>query len=370
MPVDRTSQPCPEETALADEFPSLYSFLSGNRHRRPQSCEIWERFLRLARHSRPILDKARARGLDLVLLDQYTPPETDRSPLYESILEELPSIKDALTLSVSLSRLHEPEARSLLKRSRELLLHRARECNGSVGSDAVRAQCILAQCITKVILDRNVPEIVRWARDWTLDVHVRWSYASGLQRFARRPGPAREALLDLLQDAAVGGAAIWALAGAMEGEALPILRALRESTPDDRLRQIATAAAKRIEARSRKSNLPVTSPDRLPPGYRSTTIELDTDLVPGVLARLQEELERSLPAEIAARLALSASQLRRGRGRFHIVTFAMANGEFVPFGVGFYAEEDDVSVVELHYDPQWHSLVAKALQRSLDADQC
>jgi len=113
-------------TALAREFPDFYTFLLAHPAVCPEGDEQWERHLHVARHSKPILADLRARGLDLVRIDQYTPPGTDRLPLYQTVLGWLPRIQDPLTLTICLARLTEPQARTLVKKNRQLLLGLAR----------------------------------------------------------------------------------------------------------------------------------------------------------------------------------------------------------------------------------------------------
>ena len=68
------NEKCAAEIELAREFPKLYAFESDHPALRPVSAEILERVLRVARNCRPMLEDLRARGLDRVCLDQYTPP--------------------------------------------------------------------------------------------------------------------------------------------------------------------------------------------------------------------------------------------------------------------------------------------------------
>ena len=91
------------EAELAREFPDLYAFYSDHPVIRPERAEIWEWVLHVARHSRPILDDLRERGLSLARIDQYTAQGIDRQPLYQVILEWLPKIQDPLTLSICLA---------------------------------------------------------------------------------------------------------------------------------------------------------------------------------------------------------------------------------------------------------------------------
>jgi hypothetical protein len=85
--------------------------------------------------------------MHLLRIDQYTPPGTDRRPLYQSVLEWLPRIQDPLTLTICLSRLLEPQARTFLQKHRELFLTLTREWNDKLREDdreltlAALAQC-------------------------------------------------------------------------------------------------------------------------------------------------------------------------------------------------------------------------------------
>lgn len=238
------------ELDLASEFPDLYAFFSNHPITNPKRGEIWERVLRVARHCKPVLDDIRSRGLDLVLLDQYTPAGTDRRPLYEAVIEWLPKIQDPLTLSICLGRLLEPSARPLVKKSRELLLNLARLWNDRLrGCDNERVLPVLAQCVMRAVVERDIPEVLIWVRDSSLPAEARASYIIDLQRFARRPGIAREALLELTQDSSVGSAAVWAIAVALKTDALSVLHHLLDSSPHESVRKTASTVAKKIEAR-------------------------------------------------------------------------------------------------------------------------
>jgi hypothetical protein len=356
------------EAQLAREFPKLFSFCTANEVRRPQRDEQWESLLCLARHSGPILSDLRKRGLDLVRLDQYTPPETDRQPLYETVFDWLPKVQDPLTLSMCLARLTEPSARTLVKKNRELLLGLARKWNKleAEGKRGKRVLSVLAQCVMRAALERDVPEVVNWAKDNSLPADARSSYTLDLQRFATKPGLAREALVGFVNDAAVGGAAVWAIAGALKAEALPLLRELRHSSPNEIVRRAATAAVKKIEARLGRVTLPDARPVELPRGYSSTSIEFDTDRVPEFLSCLERQLKGRFRPDDSDQLALSANQMKRGRRRFCIVPFSLLEST-VQLGFGFYAEDEDAIVVELHFDTRLRDAVDSTLSSFMDS---
>jgi hypothetical protein len=253
---------CPAETTLAREFPDLYAFFSAHPASRPERNE----HLHVARHCKPILADLRACGLDLVRIDQYTPPGTDRRPLYQTVLDWLPRIQDPLTLTICLARLTEPGARLFVKKRRQLLLGVAREWNERLRQDdRENTLAVLAQCVMKAIVESDLPEVLGWAKDSRLRSEVRFHYALDLQSFARKPGVARNALLNLVKEEGVGNAAVWALAKALKAEALPLLRELRESSPHDSVRDAASVVIKKIEARSRRIHLRNASPAMLPP---------------------------------------------------------------------------------------------------------
>ena len=350
------------EANLAHEFPKLYAFCTANDARRPQRDEVWENLLCAARNSEPILNDLRTRGLDLVQLNQYTPPATDLKPLYATVLDWLPRVQDPLTLSMCLGRLLEPGARALVKKNRELLLSLAREWNKPESEDRWTLS-VLAQCVMRVVLERDVPEIVNWATDSRLPADARASYTADLQRFARKPGLARDALAVLVKDEAVGGAAVWALAGALKTEALPLLRELRQSSPNERVRNAATAVVKKIEARSRRVELPGATPEILPKGYGSTSIEFDTERVPELLSILERELRGRFRSKDSDQLALSANQMKRGRRRFHVIPFSFSDESVTQLGFGLYAEDEDAIVVEIHFDAE----LSKAVYAALDS---
>lgn len=355
------------EVELAREFPKLYEFCTANEARRPQRDEQWENLLRLARNSEPILNDLRKRGLDLVRLDQYTPPETDRQPLYETILDWLPSVTDPLTLSTCLGRLTEPKARALVKKNRELLLGLARRWN-KPEAEFEWVLSVLAQCFMTAAVERDVPEILSWAKDNRLPTEARASYVTDLQRFAKKPGLARDALVDLIKEEALGGAAVWALAGSLKAEALPLLRELRQSSPNERVRRAATATVKKIEARLGRVTLPNASPAELPKGYSSTSIELDTDGMPEFLSSLERGLGGRFRPDESNQLALSANQMKSGQRRFYIVPCSFLDESAVQLGFGFYAEDEDAIVVELHFDARMRAAIDSALSSLMDSE--
>lgn len=354
------------EAQLAREFPKLYAFCTENEVRRPQRDEHWENLLHLARNSQPILSDLRRRGLDLVRLDQYTPPGTDRYPLYETVLDWLPRVQDPATLGVCLGRLLEPGARSLVKRNRELLLGLARKWNKSE-TETKWVLHVLAQCVMKAVLERDVAAVLNWAKDSRLPPDARASYVLDLQRFAKRSGLARDALMDFVNDSEVGGAAVWALAGALKAEALPLLRQLRQSTPNELVRRAATATVRKIEARLGRVTLADASPARLPTGYSSTSIEFDTDRIPEFLSCLERQLKGRFRPGDGDQLALSANQMKRGRRRFYIVPFSFLNESAVQLGFGLYAEDEDAIVVELHFDARLRDAVDSTLRSFMDS---
>src|SRR5579864_6225790 len=94
--TEESRERCVAEVELANEFSELYAFFLEHPINLPQRAEIWERVLRVARNCEPILTDLRLRGLTLVRLDQYTPPGTDRRPLYQTVLDWLPRIQDPL----------------------------------------------------------------------------------------------------------------------------------------------------------------------------------------------------------------------------------------------------------------------------------
>jgi len=359
---DRTAK---EE--ITREFPNLFAFLSAHPAVLPRSAETWARTLQVARNCQPILEDLRSRGLDLVRLDQNTPPETDRRPLYETVLKWLPNVEDPLTLTICLGRLTEPGARVLVKKNRELLLRLARDWNERLREDdREHTLSVLSQCVMKAVAERDLPEVLLWARDTRLPVEVRASYVLDLQRFARKPGLARDALLEFVNDLHVGRAAVWAIAGALKSDALPILQDLRRASQHDEVRETAAAVARKIEARSRRPDLPVANPSMLPQGYVSTSIEFDTDRVPQLLAVLEQELKGEFEPAIREQLALSASQLKSGHSRFHIVPFTAAGAVVNQLGFGLHAEDEDVIVIEIYFETTLRDSVDAALARFHD----
>jgi hypothetical protein len=220
-------------------------------------------------------------------------------------------------MTICLSRLLEPEARTFLQKHRELLLTLTREWNDRLREDDRELTlATLAQCFMRTARERDVPEILGWVNDTSLPAAVRASYVHDLQRFARKPGPARDTLVALLHDKAVGRTAVWAVSGALKLEALRHLRELQRSCQDNSLREIAAAAVSKIEARSRRANLPGASPAMLPQGYASTSIELDTVCLPQLVAAVERELSGHLESGTADQLSIVANQLKRGRADF------------------------------------------------------
>jgi hypothetical protein len=241
------------EIDVANEFPELYAFFGSHPVSRPETAEIWRRVLCVARNSAPVLDDIRSRGLNLVHLEQHSPAGIDRMPIYKGVIEWLPKIQDPLTLSICLDRLLEPGARPLVKKSRELLLNLARAWNERLrGCDNESVLHVLAQCLMRAALESDVPEVLSWVRDCGLSAEARRSYVLDLQRFARKPGGARDALLELSRDGVVGGSAVWAIGGALKGDVLPLLHELRDSSEHESVRKSAATVAKRIEARIQK----------------------------------------------------------------------------------------------------------------------
>ncbi|MEX2301398.1 MAG: hypothetical protein WD733_10705 [Bryobacterales bacterium] len=134
------------------------------------------------------------------------------------------------------------------------------------------------------------------------------------------------------------------------------------------MRETAAAAAKKIEARSRRVDLPDASPAMLPQGYASTSIEFDTDYVLELMSILERELQGRLKPGVAQQMALSANQLKRGRRRFHIVPFTLPDGVVTQFCFGLYAEDEDVTVLEIHFDARLRDAVGAALRRLMEGD--
>ena len=348
---------------MAGEFPDLYAFYSRHPGSRSERSESWERDLRVARNSQPILADLRSRGLNLVRLDQYTPPGTDLRPLYQTILEWLDRIQDPLTLTICLSQLTNPGACSVVKKNRELLLRLTREWNSRLrGDDRERTLSVLSQCVMKAVLKRDLPEVLQWIMGSGLPWEARYFYVLGLKRFARRSGLARDAIIGLVHDSEIGGSAVWALAGALKAEALPLLHQLRESSPHAGVRTAAAAATTKIEARLRRVELGDTSPAMLPQGYASMSIEFDTDRVPELLRLLEREMKGKLKPGDCEQLALSSNQLKRGSERFHIVSVAFPDGIASLLGFGILAEDEDVIVVKIHFDERLRDAVDSAFR--------
>lgn len=218
----------------------------------------------------------------------------------------------------------------------------------------------LAQCLAKAVRAHDVPELVAWIKDPLLPFSARVGYLPALQRFAKESGPARDALIDVLADGELGGFAVWALAGAMKRDALPLLRDLRASSPHEAIRTTAEAEVRKMEARSAKVKLPKADPAMLPPDYVSTSFELDTGCMPKLLSSLERALEGSLQAGVAEQLARSAAQVRRGLHRFHIVQIVLGDGTTTQLGFGLYREDEDVLVIELYFDEQFRETVRLA----------
>lgn len=363
------NESCAAEASVAREFPALYAWFSKYPASRPRTAETWERTLRVARNCAPMLADLRERGLDLVRLDQYTPPGTDRLPLYQTVIEWLPRIQDPLSLTICLSQLGGPGARQFVKKHRELLLSLARQWNEKLRKDDhEHTLSVLSQCLMMAVREQDVPEVIEWARAQILSRGARASYVLGLQRFAKKPGLTRDALIELLADGEVGNAAVWALAGALKSDALPLLCGLRTSSPHESVRTAAKAVVKKLEARSSKVILPRADPKMLPQGYGSTSIELDTDRVPELLSSLERGIGGKLQTGVAEQLARSAAQIRRGGWRFHIVQLVLGSGATSQLGFGFYGEDEDVVVVEAFFDQEFRERVHIGLKQVLDND--
>jgi hypothetical protein len=254
---------------------------------------------------------------------------------------------DTHDLPRPLDRARRPRAS---QEERELLLRLARGWNERLREDdREHTLSVLSHWAMKAVAERDLPEVLLWASDTRLPAEVRASYVLNLQRFARKPGLARDALFAFVNDFHVGRAAIWAIAGALKSDALPLLQDLRRSSPHDAVREPAAAVAKKIEARSRRLDLPLANPSMLPQGYFSTSIEFDADRVPQLLAVLEQELKGEFEPPIREQLTLSASQLKRGHGRFHIVPFTAALAVVKQLGFGLHAEDEDVIVIEIRW---------------------
>lgn len=218
----------------------------------------------------------------------------------------------------------------------------------------------LAQCLANAVRAHDVPTIVAWIKDPLLPFSARMSYLPALQRFAKEPGPARDALIDVLADGELGGFAVWALAGAMKRDALPLLRDLQASSPHETVRTTAEAEVRKMEARTARVTLPKADPAMLPLGYGSTSFEQDTGRLPGLLSSLEQALEGSLQAGVAEQLARSAVQGRRGLHRFHVVQIVLGDGASTQLGFGLYGMDEDVLIVELYFDEQFRETVRLA----------
>lgn len=368
MPSPENSDPqCNAELELAREFPRLWESYVTNPAVRPSNPEIWERILRVARNGQPILDAARAQGLDLLRIDSYTPPGTVSQPLFQAIVKELPAVEDPLTLLICLGRLGEPEARGLVKKNREMFLGLARRWNGpSTDQDTRFALASLARCVMTGALARDLPEILDWVQNPLIPAEGRWGYIDGLQRFARTPGPVRDTLVKLLNDGELGAAAVWALARALKAEALPRLQELQASSPHRPIRAAARAAAQKLGARTERVELPKASPAQLPKGYATRSSEFDTDHLPGLLSELEQAMRGRWTPEVRRQLVLAAEQLKRGQRRFYVVPFTFADGEETQLGFGLFGEDEDVLVVEIHFEARFRDAVEVAMRRVPD----
>jgi hypothetical protein len=231
---------------VALEFPELSKWLS-NPHNlwSPRDEREWEDILRIAQNSAPIIDDLRSKGFALVWIAQYTPPQVNLLPLYETLIQWLPDITDPATLGLCLSRLLGSDSTSLVKRNRESLLVLARDWYSFHKADT---PSVLAQCLMRAVVDQDVPTIIGWLNDRHLSKETRANFALDLQRFANKQGIARAALLEIVNDPEIGGAAVWALAGALKSEALPLLLELRETSPHALVRKAAAGATKKVES--------------------------------------------------------------------------------------------------------------------------
>lgn len=241
------------EERMAIEFPELYAHYAAHPLGPPRP-EIWERLLRISRQSAPILAEIRARGLDLIDLQQLTPVGADPMPRCEVILEWLTRIEEPVTLAIALRCLCETP--KLLRKNRELVMEVIRSWNADpqrAGDEFNGIDGLFVSLAT----ERNVQEIVAWARDPRMPLQSRWRYWHELKRFAKKPGLARQELLaELAADTDVSGGAAWALAEAMKGGAEPILRE-RRATASPALRQVIDILLRKLEARRRRPSLPI-----------------------------------------------------------------------------------------------------------------
>jgi hypothetical protein len=222
--------------------------------------------------------------------------------------------------------------------------------------------------VAEAARESDLPEILGWAKDRRLPGEARAAYIHNLKRFARKPGIARDAIVALVNDREVGCSAVWSLAEAMRTEALPLMREIRDSSPHDLVRQVAAGIAKKMEARLRRVDLADASPAMLPPGFVSATIELDTDHVPKLLSIRKRELKGQLKPGVGQQLVLSASQIKSGRRRFHVVELLLPDGVVSQMGFGLYAEDEDVTVAEIYFDASFRDSVHAALSRFLNED--
>ena len=352
---------CEAESSIEREFPALYDFLCGNPFRRPDRERAWERHLRVARESEPILAAARQKGLNLVVLNQNRPLGVDPQPLYEAILDWLPRLRDPLTVAVGVARLLEPEAKPLLRRKRAELLQVTREwCQRQRHGDLERALSALAQCVMKVARPADLPEILQWASDRTLPVEARLTFTHELHRFARKPGTVRDLLTALTSDEEVGNQAVWALGRAAGVEALPLLRELLRSSPHESVRKAAKHVTRKLEAKLLRVELPQSDPAKLPGDYFVASIEIDTEQDPGFLATLTKELPGRLEPGAVEQLVLSANQLRRGQRRSYVVPLVAQEGALQNLGFGLFAEDEDVTLLEIYCGGECQGAVERA----------
>jgi len=107
-----------------------------------------------------------------------------------------------------------------VKKNRALMLRLAGDWNQRLpGDDREQTLAVPPPCVAKAALQRDLAEILNWASDGHLSAEARANHVFGLERFARKPGLARDALFALVNGREVGSAAVWALAGALKAEA-------------------------------------------------------------------------------------------------------------------------------------------------------
>ncbi len=253
-------------------------------------------------------------------LQNVLPRGSDKKVFHEVLLQWLPRIQDPLTLSICLFRILEP---GVLKKSHRLLVielyRRWRPLLRDGHKEVESTPQLLAACYRKVAADRDFEEILKNATDTQLHGDARYEFVVALKRFARKPGPAREALMGLAHDPSVGCAAIQTLADILKADALPLLQTLRQSSDSSRVRNLTGFLIRRLQARSKRIDLPRATPAMLPEGYEVTTIEMDTDRVTELFLLLEVELQAKWGPHLIDQLALSANQLKRGQSRFQIV---------------------------------------------------